>query len=353
MPLLHLPPETLKQIFDYVGSSFFHENTSRLTVCKRWFEFARVACYQNVTFSPETLRTFMSSEILKRPGPFRDNLETLTLNLGVHQAPVHAAGPSRLTRKDTLYSTVQHRPVRDGRDQTWRESLDKDLQQLASIIQLSRRLHFLHIQTYGSPKPDPLDGPEDYLPLCSIQATLSVENLKTLVLDLPGGVLTPSEDQEENSHICPTIGALLHKLHYLRLRMRSICPEVLKPRDSRENLHLRGAVINLSLKMGVPGITSAAHSKRCGPLAGGLLQLKADMQEQAEALGASMASPKLIRILTHTLVQLEIESLDVLNGKRMILEDSMQWDEDGSTIEEDSHTESDFSDESSTFFEQQ
>ncbi|KAG6198231.1 hypothetical protein E4U35_007145 [Claviceps purpurea] len=350
MLLLHLPPETLKQIFDYVGSSFFQEDTTRLTVCKRWFEFARVACYQNVTFSLETLHAFMSSEILKRPGLFRDTIETLTLNLGVYQAPVHAAGPSRLARKDTLYSTIQHRSVRDSRNQTWRESLDKDLGNLATIIQPARRLYFLHIQTYGSPKPDPFDGPEDYLPLCSIQATLSVEHLKVLVLDLPGGVLTPSEDQEENCHICPTIGALLHKLHYLHLRMRSICPEVLNPQNSKENLHLRGVVINLSLKMDVPGITSAAHSKRCGPIGGGFLQLKADMQEQAEVLGARMASPKLIRILTHTLVQLEIQSLDVLNGKRMILEDNMQWDEDGKTVEEDSHTESDFSDESSTFF---
>lgn len=38
--LLRLPPETLTQVFDEIGSSFFHHDTGRLTVCKQWFKFA-------------------------------------------------------------------------------------------------------------------------------------------------------------------------------------------------------------------------------------------------------------------------------------------------------------------------
>jgi hypothetical protein len=132
--------------------------------------------------------------------------------------------------------------------------------------------------------------------------------------------------------------------------MRSICPDVLKPQDPNEKLHLSVVVINLSLTTNLPGITSAAHSKRCGSGARGLLQLKADIQEQAEALATRMASPKLMRILTHSLPQFETQSLDVLTGKTMILDDDMAWDEDGKTVKEDSEPESELlDDEFSTF----
>ncbi|KAI9163191.1 hypothetical protein HJFPF1_04790 [Paramyrothecium foliicola] len=294
----------------------------------------------------------MSSKTSRRLALLKESLEALTLDLGTFQPPINAGGLRELERRNTLHST-NHDIIRKYRDGTWRKNLDGDLEELAAIMQQAPKLQFLGIETYGSPKPDPLDGPEDHLPLNPIKTALSVEHLRFLVIDLPGGVLTPSGNGEESCHICPAIAALLHKVQYLRLRMRSICPDVLKPRDSMQSIRLNEVVLNLSLKMGVPGISSAAHSKRCGSLnRGGFLQLKEDMQKQAEALAAKMSSPRLIRILTHTLVHLETQSLDVLTGKRMALEDSMPWDEDGNTVEEDSGTDSEFSDDdSSTSFE--
>jgi hypothetical protein len=102
---------------------------------------------------------------------------------------------------------------------------------------------------------------------------------------------------------------------------------------------LSEVVINLSLAENiVPGVTAAAHLKRCGSSqdGGGLPQLKADLCKQAEALAATqMASPKVVRILTHSLPQFETRSLDVLTGKTMTLEDGSAWDEDGKTVEEE------------------
>ncbi|UNI13852.1 hypothetical protein JDV02_000550, partial [Purpureocillium takamizusanense] len=123
-----------------------------------------------------------------------------------------------------------------------------------------------------------------------------------------------------------------------------ICPDVLKPRDPNDGLYLNVVVINLSLTTNLPGITSAAHSKRCGSQGGGLLQLKAEIQEQAEALATRMASPKIMRILTHSLPQFTTQSLDILTGKTMILDDDMGWDEDGKTVEDDSEPESELLD---------
>ncbi|QPC70943.1 hypothetical protein HYE68_001695 [Fusarium pseudograminearum] len=335
MQLLHLPPEIIKQVFNYIGSPFFQEDLTRLAISKKWFEFAQYTCYQDVTFSPRKLHEFTSSQMATRPDVLRSSLESLIIKFGTHKAPVNSFG----SREPT---------ARTGSCEAPCESTDGDLEQLATIIQQAPKLRFLRIEAYGSRKSDPLEGSEDRISLHSIQAVLTVNHLTSLAIDLPGGALTLSGGQEEACHICPNIGALIHKLKYLRLRMRNICLAAIRPRDSAERLRLNRLIVNLSLKMDLPGTTSAAHSKRCGPLnEGGFLQLKAEMQEQAEKLGAKMASPKLIRILTHTFPRLETHSLDVLSGSTTLLDESMRWDDDGNIVEDEQGAESDFSDDES------
>jgi hypothetical protein len=237
---------------------------------------------------------------------------------------------------------------------TFMTALNKDLDQLANITQQFHRLHTLRIQAWGFPCPQPFDSAEDYLPLPTMQALLLVENLRVLVLDLSTGFPNSTGQQGNDHHICPAIGALLCTLRTLHLRMRSICPDVLVPRDPNISLQLSEVVINLSLMENLPGVTSAAHSKRCGSQGGGLLQLKADLCEQAEALVTQMAFPKVMRILTHSLPQFETNSLDVLSGKTMILEDGSAWDDDGKTVEEGSEPESEImsDDEDSTLLDE-
>ncbi|KAM0359896.1 hypothetical protein ACHAO7_011483 [Fusarium culmorum] len=331
MQLLHLPPEVLKQVFNYIGSPFFQEDLTRLAISKEWFEFAQYTCYQDVRLSPRKLHEFISSQTAARPDVPRNSLETLIIKFGTHQAPVSSSDSQEPTAGAGSYEA----PC---------ESTDRDLEQLATIIQQAPKLHFLRIEAYGSRRSDPLEGSEDRISLNSIQAVLTVNHLTSLEIDVPGDVLTSSGGREEACHICPNIGALIHKLKYLGLRVRNICPDALRPQDSADGLRLNRLIVNLSLKMDLPGITSAAHSKRCGPPdEGGFLQLKADMQEQAEKLGAKMASPKLIRILTHTFPQLETHSLDVLSGGTTLLKDRMRWDDDGNILEDEQGAESDFS----------
>ncbi|KAI1740918.1 hypothetical protein F4680DRAFT_418108 [Xylaria scruposa] len=346
MPLLQLPPETLAQIFDYVGSSFFHEDLSRLTVCKQWLEFALPACLKCITLSQETLRSLITSETIKRPSPLKHSLESLDLELRGYDHSYHTTFNTQQNapKSNILDAAASDASFKDTPVRTWIDVLNDDLAQLAVIAQQSRRLRTLRIQARSSPSPeDAINNSNDYLSLPTIRGLLSVENLSVLVLDLPIDFLNSSEAQERGLHICPAIGALLRTLQTLHIRMRSICPDVLKPHDLDNIPHLSVVIVNLSLITNEPGTTSAAHSKRCGSPAGPL-QLIMDIQEQAQALAAQMASPRIVRVLTHSLPQFETRSSDVLTGKTMVLDDGMAWDEDGKTVTDDSEPESELPD---------
>lgn len=85
MSLFRLPNETLVQIFDQVGSSFFREDLERLTVCKLWFQFALPALYRSNSLSQETLRSLIASGAITQRSTLKNSLETLDLELNGYQ----------------------------------------------------------------------------------------------------------------------------------------------------------------------------------------------------------------------------------------------------------------------------
>ncbi|EMT60927.1 hypothetical protein FOC4_g10012215 [Fusarium odoratissimum] len=295
MPLLRLPTETLRQIFDQLDSSFFHEDIGRLTVCKEWFGFALPACFKSITLSQEALRNLIISTATKTASPLESSLETLDLDLRGYQYDTSPPQESDLQPATPGF--------RRNLLETWKKTLNDDLAQFAIIVQQSHRLRTLRVRAWRSTHP--FSTPEGYLSLSTVQALLSVQNLSVLVLDLSGTSL----EQGEERHICPSIAALLPTLRTLHLWMRT------------------------------------SHSQQCGSQGGGWTQLKADIREQAEALVTRMASPKTIRILTQTLPRFDTRSLDVLTGKTMKLDGNAAWDDDGETTQEDSEPEFDILDE--------
>jgi hypothetical protein len=177
----------------------------------------------------------------------------------------------------------------------------------------------------------------DYLCLSTISAFLSASNLTSLELDLCGTRLIPHQSQEhgEGFHVCTSIAALLTTLRHLRLRMRTTCAEVLKPRQHSTNLRLNEVLINLSLSNESPLTTSAAHATCCGSSPGAFLQLKADMEKQAQVLVTQMEAPKIVRILTHALPGIAMRAFDVLTGRNVTLSEGAEWDDDGGVIEDE------------------
>ncbi|OAL50497.1 hypothetical protein IQ07DRAFT_587152 [Pyrenochaeta sp. DS3sAY3a] len=353
MPLLELPPETLIRIFDYVGSSYFRSDLSRLTVCKQWSRFALPACFQEFHVTQKTLRRLLSSRYVESSLPLvKDSLETLDLDLkGFEDWNSTSVSPHNSqagTVLDVSYWIGAH-----GRAvlAAWTAKLNNDLSYLATIYKQSRKLRILRIQATGELHPLLwfLER-RDYIFLSTIHAFLSSSSITSLELDLCGTRLVPDESQEhgEGFHTCTSIAALLTTLRHLRLRMHTICADVLKPQQHSTNLRLNEILINLSLINGSPPITSAYHATCCGSSPGGIVQLIADMEKQAQDLAAQMAAPRMVRILTHTLPNFEFRAFDVLTGKNVALSKGAEWDDDGEAIEDEvSDEESEISDLSS------
>ncbi|KAK2753265.1 hypothetical protein FQN54_007956 [Arachnomyces sp. PD_36] len=138
--------------------------------------------------------------------------------------------------------------------------------------------------------------------------------------------------------------------------MRHICPNALRPSencDTRQlKLKLNELIVNLSLANESPEITSATYSQRCNTPGGGFPQPRTEIEEQARMLIEQMAYPRTVRVLSHKFPSLELQSLDVLTGKRMTLSDGAAWDEDGRTEYADSEPESDFTEDSFPSFEE-
>ncbi|KAF7560556.1 hypothetical protein G7046_g3598 [Stylonectria norvegica] len=330
MPLLQLPYEMLAQVFDYLDPSFFHQNLGRLTVCKLWFEFARPVCYRETSLSEYWLRRLITLGNIQQLSPIQDSLEALQLDFSGFQSWISTTNQAILVGDEV------------------REVLHNVLAQLAAVAQQSRRLTVLRIRADVLAYLPLFKGPDACLLPPAILPFLSLQNLSVLVLDLDTSFANHSSHRNASDHICPAIGTLLGTLEKLQIRMRNICPDILRPRDTSGSLRLRSVVINLSLYSSARW-DGPIHSRSCYRETG-ILQLKNGIQKQAEALAPRMASPKTIRILTSSLPGFYTQSLDVLSGKMMILERNQEWHEDGKVVEEDSESESDFSDEAFAAF---
>ena len=321
MPLLQLPAEILLQILDCVGSSFFREETARLTVCKQWFQHARLIYFKDLDLPQKTLERMMRSWNAIDLCLAKDTMESLSLWLmGCEDRISHLHADSTAT-------------------------FESDLKKLAILVQECPKLRTVRIHAASEIYPINMPLPRhNYLTRPGIKPFLSIKNLTVLDLDLCGSSLLSHQGGAISFHICPDIGALLTVLRRLRLRMRRICADVLRPPDHGSSLPLEEVIINLDLSEGPEITTVPPHSSTCISPATTFLEMKTDLEAQAKILAAKMASPKLFRILSHSVPRFELLSLDILTGKTMLLTEDIHehkpWDADGATITDESDAES-------------
>ncbi|OAL05120.1 hypothetical protein IQ06DRAFT_333335 [Phaeosphaeriaceae sp. SRC1lsM3a] len=340
MSLLQLPPETLIQIFDYVGSSYFRSDLSRLTVCKQWSKFAYTACFCTFHVTQKQLRRLLSSPYVELSLPLvKDSMETLELDLKGFEdwdlLPVYDyVWQNGNVEPHSSWNGDHGSAVRAA----WTTELNNDLLYLSTIMKQSRKLRTLSIQTTAELHPIVRSQlPRSYLFASTTSAFLSASNLTSLDLDLCGSLLISDQNQELDGefHACTSIAALLSTLRRLRLRLRIICPDALKPRQHSTNLSLNEVLINLSKINKSPLDTAGGCAKCCDSYPATFDQMQADMERQAQVLMAQMENPKVVRILMHTMPRCEMRAFDALTGRYVKLAEGADWDDDGEAVEDE------------------
>lgn len=226
---------------------------------------------------------------------------------------------------DAVHITTWDSPHGHEIRSDWTTELDNDMLRLAEAVKNSRNLRSLRIIATAEMCSSIIFSPRRvYLYTFTIRPFLSTHSLATLELDFAGTQLIQSEDEGQDLHVCMDIAALLTTLVCLRLRMRSICADALKPVQHAKNLHLNEVLVNLSLADEVPLISSATHATCCHTPSPGFLQLKHDIQEQAQVLVTQMATPKMVRLLNHRLLISEMEMFDILTGETTVLREKAE-----------------------------
>ncbi|KPM43764.1 hypothetical protein AK830_g2790 [Neonectria ditissima] len=338
MSLFRLPSENLDQIFDLVGSSFFRQDLSRLTVSKQWLEFAHRACFKYISLTEENIQLLPSSEGAIYNSALQPSyLKSLDLSLKLrgYQYWLSQQAPQPALESEHLDGYVPNNLAPElASIRIWAEAMNHGLTQLATMIRRTGALQTLRIRAWCSPDSGDYPRTDDALPSPPIRALLSLDSLRVLVLDLDAQFLCDPWQRRSEVHICPTIGTLLRTLNTLHVRMPHICLDALKP-DGHDKLRLRNLAINLSMSRELGGALQVHYAKRCDDRNSTIRKLLPDMRQQAKVVASRMSAPKTVRILTHTLPIFRKHSLDVLTDRTMLMHSDMAWDEDGVTIDED------------------
>ena len=332
MALLDLPAGLILHVMDYVGSTYFHQDSRRLTVCKEWLKYALPASYKANSVSQSSLRCLLDTpDVSHTLTSIKAALDTLSIVVPGNERPNHPA-PNNADQLESINSSENEFA---GSVPAF---FDTDLARLARTTKEARKLRCLQIHA-PSNLESAVSQPfrHNILRNSTIHAFLSAENLTSLNIDLCGRSLKSSPEGGE--HMCHSIGNLLASLTRLRLRMRCICIYALTPLKYATNLRLTEVIVNLSLYVELLVPRSAAHATPC--TGGGRLKLRNDVEEQATDLLDRMTTPEKVRVLTHTLPEFNMRSLDVLTGRYMELEEGADWADDSQAIVDDVDSESD------------
>jgi hypothetical protein len=318
MALLQLPPELLLHILGHLGFPFFAQDIRRLTLSKQWYDLAWPVFARDLQLKDKSLVRFTHDDAAAaRSAP---HLSTVQLRL-------HYDISKPLTHRnaDAAY-------------------FSPGLTKLAAAVRRCPRMRSLDVEMRLGAM---LDGWVELMaqPLADL---LFAGRLTSLTFDTANCLFkhTPGS----GTHFCHSINSLLPSLRRLRCRMQSVCKSLLEPppRDAPP-LALEEVIVNLSISQIGHASTSYGYSNRCGDLfriAFG--QFKDAMEAQATALAARLRQPRMVRVITHVFPSLDIYAFDALTGKRVRLENNIEWDAEGVAVD-DAQRDGDESDETDLF----
>lgn len=332
MSLLQLPPEILFKVFGLLGPAFFHQHVDRLLVSRRWYDFALPAFYQDFELlGGVPLARF--AEASKREAVLRSmqkNIRSVSLVLEGCENP-RSTG-----------CTLDGRLIRDPLAQAgkeWPSKFDGYLATFASVLQKCTKLRYLHLTA----KPEEsrfvlFTGlRRSYLEPQSLVNLLSITHLTSLEIDEPGDDLRYMPPDVPRVHLCDIISAMIPTLRQLRCRLGCICPGIFDF-TAEGPVGIEEIVINMSLS-NYRASDTFRSPLRCQIVSNDSCpQLRMDMESHARKLMPRLKSPRIFRILAHTIPGFHMHSFDVLTERRMKLAPAAAWDADGEEVEEPEET---------------
>ena len=344
MPLIELPTEIQIQILSYLGTPFFRESTSRLTVCKKWYLIAESVIRKDVHLGFKGLLYFLNP-------PPREPLEA-----GLPQWVKTQTRSLMISVSDSL--KTYDKSVEDN--ETWKryapliqyvregfEYIQESLHELKNLEELTIRVHTAAKDVTTDPSSIKERVGLPYF-AAGLQLPGHLRCLDSLELDL----CTIGVDCSDGKGWCEALNELLWSLRRLRLRLSTMCPRVLQINEHMPpKLALEHLIINTDLRIG-PRHRITDWTRVCGSLwENNEFYDHADLIDAASLIVPRMRNPKIVRIvwwdtdyygsdISHE-EEIPCEpwsrfSYDCLLEKRMKVPWDGSWSDDGSTDTEDS-----------------
>lgn len=321
MSLTQLPGEILISIFSLLGPEFFHQDVGRLTISRRWCDFAWSVYAEHLELpTAKSLMAFTADKgLLLRVQPY---LTSLSLSL------------------DNI-NLGRQLPVTDGDRGRWMTEVQSSLALLTVGLRQCSRLHNLKLQ---------LQVVGGYLLLDSLADLVEIPHLTSLYLDAAGSgrLYPPGAKEADHVCFCHRLNSLLRTLRQLYCRMDFACQWLLMQFPPATGgppfLDVQEVIVNISLPM-VPGTAREfekfLYSRRChltGLVSGGyrgLIPLKQVLHCEAAALGYYMKNRQMVRLISHELTDVGVFAYDCLNGEQLRLKSGSEWDAEGTVVDWD------------------
>ncbi|MCJ1383336.1 hypothetical protein MMC17_006449 [Xylographa soralifera] len=262
--ILDLPPEILSAILQDVGPTQLRRTAENLLVCRQWYQLALPIYLSGLNLSSITLSAW---SLIRFPstGLLFDSIAARTLRLSIrilgHCCRTEVSRPwfeSEETEDDYSKSDSPEfdcaSQVEGSAESTrWDKKLNRKLGILAASLSSFVSLNEFHLQASG----EELDTRRINLSTLTLQRLLESlpATVDSVTLDTCGAHLISDTPNSAPSHLCQVIAQRLSSWRRVRLRMRRICPELLKLQSDPKSYVVK--LERLTIKLNIP--TSAMN----------------------------------------------------------------------------------------------
>ncbi|OCK76369.1 hypothetical protein K432DRAFT_385486 [Lepidopterella palustris CBS 459.81] len=331
MALEDLPMELLLQIMHHVGAKSLRK-PGVLTVSKRWYAAAQPVALENLHLTYKSLAK-LPSRFSRQGDLLAINLKHLEIRIPRYEDDPDRALPFLNSKKQLFALDLEGgRGVNRAAFDSWAIHLNSSLEiDGPSLLQPCKKLRSFTIVAEppkNKDRPGKMHIP--YIFSNSLGSILDVlaqrPLLTTLVIDV--GLSPAKQDLWSHFHICPDIAKLIPRLRHLRLRLPSICSQVLEVDQACNPIPLRELIVNIGRQELWPhcgGIQKSTLCKSPGfftptpilPLLG-----------VAEELATRAPEVSMMRILLRKDEDGKVLGVNCLTSMFFVLADDAAWDSD-------------------------